>query len=80
MTFWMVSQPPRATASSTMAFSGSCLPPRSCSSAVMIITAPASCTRSRTLWALKPPKTTEWTAPMRAQACIAATPSTLMLM
>jgi len=80
MTLRIVSQPPRAMASSTMAFSGRLLPPRNCSSAVMTITAPASCTRSRTLCAEKPPKTTEWMAPMRAQACIAATPSTLMLM
>ncbi len=65
-------------ASSTMAFSGSCLPPRSCSSAVMMATAPASCTRSRTDCAEKPPNTTEWIAPMRAQACIAATPSMLI--
>jgi hypothetical protein len=80
MTLRMVSQPPSASASSTMLFSGRLLPPRACSSAVMIITAPASCTRSRTLCALKPPNTTEWMAPMRAQACMAATPSTLMLM
>ena len=61
-----------------MAFSGSCLPPRTCWSAVMTMTAPASSMRSRRLCAEKPPKTTECVAPMRAQACIAATPSTLM--
>jgi hypothetical protein len=31
--------------------------------------------RSRSDWAEKPPNTTEWMAPMRAQACMAATPS-----
>ena len=80
MTLAMVSQPPSASASSTMLFSGSCLPPRGCSSAVITITAPASSMRSRRLCAEKPPKTTECVAPMRAQACMAATPSTLMLM
>ena len=29
----------------------------------------------RSDWAEKPPNTTEWIAPMRAQACIATTPS-----
>ena len=72
----MVWQPGIASASSTIAFNGSCLPPRICSSAVMTITAPVSSMRSRKLCALKPPKTTECVAPMRAQACIAATPST----
>jgi hypothetical protein len=32
--------------------------------------------RSRTDCAEKPPKTTEWMAPMRAQACMATMPST----
>ena len=59
-----------------MAFSGNALPPRICSSAVMTRTAPVSAMRSRRLCAEKPPKTTEWIAPMRAQACIATTPST----
>ena len=58
-----------------MAFSGSALPPRICSSAVITITAPASAMRSRRLCAEKPPNTTECVAPMRAQACIATTPS-----
>ncbi len=69
-------QPPSAIASSTMAFSGSDLPPRCCSSAVITMTAPVSSMRSRRLCAEKPPKTTECGAPMRAQACIATTPST----
>jgi hypothetical protein len=76
MTSFTLSQPPSPIASSTMAFSGSCLPPRSCSSAVITITAPASSMRSRSDCAEKPPKTTECVAPMRAQACIATTPST----
>jgi hypothetical protein len=42
----------------------------------MTITAPAPSMRSRRLCAEKPPKTTECVAPMRAQACIATTPST----
>jgi hypothetical protein len=74
----MLPVPGIASASSTMAFSGNALPPRACSSAVITITAPASSMRSRRLCALKPPNTTECVAPMRAQACIAATPSTLM--
>ena len=65
-----------ASASSTMALSGSALPPRICSSAVMTSTAPVSDTRSRSACAEKPPNTTECVAPMRAQASIATTPST----
>jgi hypothetical protein len=65
-----------AIASSTIAFSGTCLPPRSCSSAVITITAPAPRCGRAGCCAEKPPKTTEWVAPMRAQACIATTPST----
>jgi len=63
------------SASSTMDFSGKALPPRICSSAVMTSTAPVSTMRSRRLCAEKPPNTTEWVAPTRAQACIATTPS-----
>ena len=37
----------------------------------MTATAPQSAIRSRMLSALKPPKTTEWTAPIRAQASMA---------
>ena len=65
-----------ASASSTIALIGSALPPRTCSSAVMTAVAPASMIRSCTDLAEKPPKTTECVAPMRAQACMAATPST----
>ena len=75
-TFLTLSQPPSASASSTMLFSGSALPPRCCWSAVITATAPVSSMRSRRLCALKPPNTTECVAPMRAQACMAATPST----
>jgi hypothetical protein len=63
------------SASSTIAFSGSALPPRSCSSAVITMTAPVSAMRSRRLCAEKPPNTTEWIAPIRAHASIATTPS-----
>ncbi|MCY1352153.1 hypothetical protein D9M69_384390 [compost metagenome] len=59
-----------------MAFSGSALPPRICSSAVISATAPTSTSRSCSDLAEKPPNTTECVAPRRAQACIAATPST----
>lgn len=44
------------------------LPPRLPSSVVMTTRALQSTTRSRRASALKPAKTTEWTAPMRAQA------------
>jgi hypothetical protein len=74
-TFFTELQPPKAMASSTMAFKGRCLPPRTCWSAVITATAPVSSMRSRSDWAEKPPNTTEWVAPMRAQACMAATPS-----
>ena len=71
----MPSQPPMPSASSTIAFSGMSLPPRTCSSAVITATAPASMMRSCSDLAEKPPNTTECVAPMRAQACIATTPS-----
>ena len=63
-------------ASSTIALIGSARPPRICSSAVMIAVAPASMIRSCSDFAEKPPKTTECVAPIRAHACMAATPST----
>ena len=72
----MPSHPPIASASSTIAFSGRLLPPRACSSAVITATAPASMMRSCSDFAEKPPNTTECVAPIRAQACIATTPST----
>ena len=52
-------------------FSGTTRPPRRPSSAVMSIVAPQSWIRSRSATALKPPKTTEWIAPIRAQASMA---------
>ncbi|EDT37108.1 hypothetical protein BamMEX5DRAFT_7114 [Burkholderia ambifaria MEX-5] len=58
-----------------MLLSGSVLPPRACSSAVMSATAPTSTSRSFSDFAEKPPNTTECVAPMRAQACIATMPS-----
>ena len=50
-------------------------PPRQPPSAVMTSLAPASSMRSLTAFAENPPNTTEWIAPMRAQACIAITAS-----
>lgn len=54
------------------------LPPRNWPSEVIRATAPASLMRSRRDWAEKPPKTMEWMAPIRAQACMATTPSTVI--
>ncbi|OKA43649.1 hypothetical protein BH759_17210 [Ralstonia solanacearum] len=59
-----------------MALSGNALPPRICSSAVMTAMAPTSTIRSCSDLAENPPNTTECVAPMRAQACMATTPST----
>ena len=67
--------PPTASAASTAALSGKTLPLRQPPSAVMTSFASASSMRERRLSALKPPKTTEWTAPMRATASIATTAS-----
>jgi hypothetical protein len=69
---------PIASASSTARLSGTALPPRIDSSAVTMSLALASSMRSNRLFAEKPPNTTEWMAPMRAQACIATTASTLI--
>jgi hypothetical protein len=46
--------------------------------AVTTATAPASMMRSCTALAEKPPNTTLCVAPMRAQACMATTPSMVM--
>jgi hypothetical protein len=59
------------SAVSASALSGTTRPPRMPSSAVMSIFEPQSWMRSRRAAAEKPPKTTEWIAPMRAQASIA---------
>jgi hypothetical protein len=46
--------------------------------AVITATAPASMMRSCSALAEKPPNTTLCVAPMRAQACMAITPSSVM--
>ncbi len=75
MTLRTPSQPPIENASSIAGFSAIALPPRICSSAAITRVAPASTTRSCTLFAEKPPNTTEWVMPSRAHACIATTAS-----
>ena len=62
-------------ASSTFALSAMRLPPRRPSSAVMTSLLPQSAMRSAIDCAAKPPNTTEWIAPMRAQASMATTAS-----
>ena len=69
-------QTPIASASSTAGLSAISLPPRNWPSAVITSFAPASTMRSLTLFAEKPPNTTEWIAPIRAHPCIAMTAST----
>ncbi len=66
------------SASSTLAFSGIFLPPRSPSSAVITNRESQSMIRPARLSAEKPPNTTECTAPMRAQASMATGVSTIM--
>ena len=63
------------SAASTFAFSGICLPRRQPASAVICSFAFASLLRSAIASAANPPKTTEWAAPMRAQASMAITNS-----
>ena len=70
----MVGQP-IDSALSAAAFSSTTWPPRQPPSAVISARAPASSMRSFSDSAEKPPNTTEWIAPMRAQACIATTAS-----
>ena len=60
-----------ATASSAVAFSGTTLPRRQAPSPVTSTVHSASLMRSRSESFEKPPNTTEWAAPMRAQASIA---------
>ncbi len=60
-----------AKAASTLVFRGICLPRRQPASAVMMSLAPASLLRSAMASAANPPKTTEWTAPIRVQANMA---------
>ena len=64
-----------SSAASTLRFEGICLPPRTPSSAVITATASQSAMRPARLSGEKPPNTTEWTAPIRAQASIAAAAS-----
>jgi hypothetical protein len=52
------------------------LPPRICSSAVITIHGAGVVDAVAQALAEKPPNTTECVAPMRAHACMAATPST----
>ncbi|MNQ53377.1 hypothetical protein D3C85_674150 [compost metagenome] len=59
------------SALSTFCFSGTYLPPRTPSSAVITVRQSASSMRSRRASGEKPPNTTECTAPMRAQASMA---------
>ncbi|MNK60589.1 hypothetical protein D3C87_797250 [compost metagenome] len=73
---WRISRTPStpetfSSALSTLAFSGTFLPPRQPSSAVMTKVEPQSSIRPAMLSGEKPPKMTEWTAPMRAQASMA---------
>ena len=58
-------------ASSVLTLSGTGLPPRRPSSAVMTIVLSQSTIRLASESGEKPPNTTEWTAPMRVQASIA---------
>ncbi len=63
------------SASSTFSFSGVRLPPRTPSSAVITTLDLQSMMRPASASGEKPPNTTEWIAPMRAQASIATTAS-----
>ena len=63
--------PDLAIAASTLDFSGTFLPPRRPSSAVMTILDWQSVMRWARLSGEKPANTTEWIAPIRAQASIA---------
>ena len=63
--------PERSTAASTFAFSGTLRPPRRPSSAVITIRDAQPSIRLASESGEKPPNTTEWMAPRRAQASIA---------
>ena len=60
-----------SSALSALALSGKRLPPRTDSSAVIRTLEPQSWIRPAKLSGEKPPNTTEWIAPMRAQASMA---------
>ena len=64
--------------SSTRCLYGTGLPPRMPQSEVTITFGFASSMRVARLAAAKPPKTTEWMAPMRAQASIANAASAII--
>ena len=61
----------RSRAASVLAFSGTTFPPRQAPSPVMTAVQPQSRMRSTRLSGEKPPNTTVWGAPMRAQASMA---------
>ena len=61
----------RSSARSMLALSGMRRPPRTPSSAVIAALESQSRMRSASASGEKPPNTTEWTAPMRAQASMA---------
>ena len=67
--------PSSASAASTFALSGIGLPPRLPPSAVTTKRLSQSTIRPASASGEKPPKTTEWTAPSRAQASMAVIPS-----
>ena len=68
----------RRIASSTRCLYGTGLPPRMPASEVTITFGFASSMRVARLAAAKPPNTTEWIAPMRAQASIANAASAII--
>ena len=72
-TFWTRTpwRPAMSTAWSVLAFNGMGRPPRTPSSAVTTKVDSQSTMRPASASGEKPPKTTEWMAPMRAQASIA---------
>jgi hypothetical protein len=66
------------SASSTLALSGTVFPPRRPSSAVIMSVLSQSLIRPAKASGEKPPKTTEWMAPIRAQANMATAASGTM--
>jgi hypothetical protein len=70
-----VSVPGADSAWSTFALSGTFLPPRTPSSAVITTVEAQSAMRPASESGEKPPNTTEWMAPMRAHASIATAAS-----
>ena len=74
-TTFFTSSPCDAIAASTFALSGTFLPPRTPSSAVITSVEAQSAMRPASDSGEKPPNTTECTAPMRAQASIATAAS-----